>query len=312
MFGRVPEVIWVLVAVLLWTAAPGCSSTPEAEAPPEADQPKPPRMREAVPEQGPGANFGRETDPDQLFIQLDRQLRNSRDPNTSSVATVKMRPIVTRYVDANFDMVERAITGKNDRHRLVAAWALGYSTNPRALPLLLSLLTHPNKRVRCNALYSIANLGDPDTPLAPLVTRFADDDPGVRANAARAVRDTLPAGGGLEALVPLTGLLADKDPRVRLAAVGALGRIGRPEVIGYLQNALEDEKPLVRGQAALALGKTQDPEAVQHLIGALKHEKNPLAGHSILKALESLTGQTFKKRSEWLIWWNESQKSDND
>lgn len=310
MWRRVAEAAWVPVLILLWSAIPGCSSAPDAEAAPEAaDAKKEAGLFEAVPEQGKGDNFGRETNPDQLFIQLDRQLRNARDPNTSAVAVIKMRPILNRYVDANFDLVDHAIGGKNDRHRLVAAWALGYSTNPRALPLLLGLLNNPSARIRCNALYSIANLGDPDTPLPLLVARFSDEDPAVRVNAARAVRDTLPAGGGLEALVPLTGLLADDDARVRLAAVGALGGMNRAECVGYLVNALDDEKPLVRAQAALALGKSRDPEAVRHLINALKHEKNPTAGHSLLKSLESLTGQSYEKRSEWLIWWQESQKN---
>jgi len=312
MWIRVPEAARALLLILLWSAVSGCSSTSESEGAPEATggEKNEPGIFEAVPSQGPGGNMGRESDPDQLFIQLDRQLRNSRDPGTSAVAVVKMRPILNRYVDSNFDMVDRAIRGKNNRHRLVAAWALGYSTNPRALPLLLGILNDPSPRIRCNALYSIANLGDPDTPLPLLVARFADEDPSVRVNAARAVRDTLPRGGGLEALVPLTGLMADEDGRVRLAAVAALGQMARPECVGYLVNALGDEKPLVRAQAALALAKSRDPEAVHHLINALKHEKNPTAGHSLVKSLERLTGQHFQKRSEWLIWWQESQKND--
>ena len=81
MWRRVAEAALVPVLILLWSAMPGCSSTPDEGAAPEAAEAKKEAgLFEAVPEQGKGGNFGRETDPDQLFIQLDRQLRNVPRP----------------------------------------------------------------------------------------------------------------------------------------------------------------------------------------------------------------------------------------
>jgi len=293
----------LLVAALLGA----CASTSDPAA--DAGSEKPPRIRVAQEEAGPGTNFGRETSPEMLFLQLDRQLRTYRDPGTNALARENMRPVLSRYVDANFDLIAQALKGDNVKHRMVAAWGLGYSTDPRAMPSLLTLLDDRSPKVRANALHGLATLRDPTTPLKPLVACFSDADPGVRCNAARAVREILKPGSGVEVIVPLTGLLTDDEHLVRLAAVGALGKIGRPECLGFLINALQDEMPLIRSQAALALGKTGDPAAVNHLMDALTTEKIPVAISAIVKALESLTGQSFAKRSEWLTWWAEQQKA---
>jgi HEAT repeat protein len=293
----------MLVAVLLGA----CASTPDPAA--EAGSEKPPRIRVAREEAEPGTNFGRETSPELLFLQLDRQLRTYRDPGTNTLARQNMRPVLARYVDANFDLIAQALKGDNVKHRMVAAWALGYSRDPRAMPSLLTLLHDRSPKVRANALHGLATLGDPATPIKPVVVCFSDADASVRCNAARAVREILEPGSGIEVIVPLTGLLTDDDHLVRLAAVGALGKIGRPECLGFLISALQDEMPLIRSQAALALGKTGDPACVSSLIDSLKTEKIPVVVSAVVKALESLTGQSFAKRSEWIAWWTEQQEA---
>ncbi|MBN2491435.1 MAG: HEAT repeat domain-containing protein [Planctomycetes bacterium] len=288
-------------ALVLAALLAGCSSPP-AEAPPPAEVADPPRFRVGTEEPGAAMNFGRETDPVQLFVQLDRQLRNARDPASNVLVVRNIAPVLARYVDANVDLILAALDGDNERHRLVAAWALGYAGDPQVTRRLLGLLADPSPKVRANALHALSLRRDPATPLAPLLAGFADDDAGVRCNAARAVREVLAPGTGTEAIVPLTGLVRDEDPMVRLAAVGALGRIARPECLGYLVGALSDKTPLVRTQAALALGKSSDPAAVSHLLAALRSETNPLALDALVKALEILTGQQLRSRDEWLEW----------
>jgi hypothetical protein len=297
----------VAPALVLAALLAGCSSTGEETAPP--DPADPPRFRVATQDPGAGTNFGRETDPDRLFIQLDRQLRNARDPASNALAVRNMEPVLRRYVDTNFDLIVQGLEGHTERHRLVAAWALGYSGEPRATRILLDLLGDPSPKIRANALHALSVRRDPATPLAAVLDCFGDEDAGVRCNAARAVRELVSPGQGAEAIVPLTGLVRDDDPLVRLAAVGALGRIGRPEGLGYLVGALGDKTPLVRSQAALSLGKSRDPAGVSHLMLALRSEMNPLVLSSIIKALEALTGQRFESRDEWLQWWKESQSS---
>jgi len=293
----------LLVAGLLGA----CASTPDPQGDAQAENPA--RVRVARENAAPGTNYGRETSPEVLFVQLDRQLRTYRDPGTNALARQNMRPVLSRYVDANFDLIAQAVKGDAEKRRMVAAWALGYSTDPRAMPLLLGLLDDRSPKVRANTLHALATLRDPATPLKPILVRFSDGDPGVRCNAARAVREIVPPGSGAEVIVPLTGLLTDDDDRVRLAAVGALGKIGRPECLGFLINALQDKMPLIRSQAALSLGKLGDPAAVNHLIDALRVEKIPVAISAIVKALETMTGQSFTKRSEWFTWWAEQEQA---
>jgi hypothetical protein len=292
----------MLVAAVLGA----CASSPDPAA--DGEPEKPPRFRVAQEDPDPGTNFGRETSPVLLFVQLDRQLRAYRDPTTNALARQNMRPVLSRYVDANFDLIAQALKGDNVKHRMVAAWGLGYSTDPRAMPLLLTLLDDRSPKIRANALHGLATLRDPATPLKPIVARFSDADQGVRCNAARAVREILQPGAGVEVIVPLTGLLTDDDHKVRLAAVGALGKIGRSECLGFLINALQDEMPLIRSQSALALGKMGDPAAVNHLMDALRIERIPVTISAIVKALETLTGQSFAKRKGWFEWWAEQQK----
>jgi HEAT repeat protein len=282
-----------------------CVSRSGSTSPVDSGDGEPPRIRVAREEGTVRSNFGRETDPYHLFVQLDRQLRNFRDPTINSLARRNMQDVMRRYVEANFDMISQATRGDNERHRLVAAWALGFSRNPRAIPRLLELLEVRSAKVRANALSSLSNLADPATPVTPIVAQFSDPDAGVRTNAALAVRSIITPGHGTEVVVPLTGLLKDEDPLVRLAAVGALGEIARPECFGFLVGALEDKKPLVRSQAALALGKLRDPAGVSHLMNALQYEQIPVAVDSIVKALEAITGQSFPNRQAWFAWWKE-------
>lgn len=61
----------------------------------------------------------------------------------------------------------------------------------------------------------------------------------------------------------------DEDPRIRLAAVRALGRIGRPEVRVALERALGDSDKEVRAAAAFSLGQLGDKAVVDDLLRAL-------------------------------------------
>jgi HEAT repeat protein len=72
--------------------------------------------------------------------------------------------------------------------------------------------------------------------------------------------------GGLEACRMASSLLDDPDPRVRLAAVTALGEIGLPEGLDRLVEVVfggDDEE--IRAWAAWSLGEIGDIRAIEHL-----------------------------------------------
>lgn len=104
--------------------------------------------------------------------------------------------------------------------------------------------------------------------LAPLQAALADDDAGLRAEAARALGSLAHAA----AIDPLARALRhDLDTNVRAAAAWALGLIGDAGGIDPLLAALDDgdEDPAVRGHAAEALTGPRDSRVIPHLIAGL-------------------------------------------
>lgn len=103
------------------------------------------------------------------------------------------------------------------------------------VPALLPLLAHEDARVRSNAIEALAGLAD--------------------------------AGTLVEALVPLYG---DPDNRVRGTVAAALGRLGHPTVITYLEQLLADERLSMRESAVYALTTLQGPDVVRLLVNSLQ------------------------------------------
>ncbi|MCK9308183.1 MAG: HEAT repeat domain-containing protein, partial [Methanoculleus sp.] len=115
-------------------------------------------------------------------------------------------------------------------------------------------------------VYAAAILGEIGDPAAvkPLVgaLRGASDD--LRCQASGAL-----AKFGSEAVEPLTALLTEPDPEVRIVAAGVLGDTGEASAVEPLVAALRDRNPDVRGAAGGALFRIGDA-AVEPLIAATK------------------------------------------
>lgn len=82
-----------------------------------------------------------------------------------------------------------------------------------------------------------------------------------------AALDALLAAGRHESMMkPVSGLLKDRDPKVREAAARALGAIGDPDAVRPLlaafRHPLNEEAPAVREEAATALGRVSDRSLV--------------------------------------------------
>ena len=103
-----------------------------------------------------------------------------------------------------------------------------------SLPTVRRLTGHPDFRVRLEALRSLLEL-DPATGRGYLVRAMADPDP----RAATAAVELAGQHGGPAVVAPLLDVLRRWDARgrrraVRLAALQALGRVGRPEALPRL------------------------------------------------------------------------------
>jgi HEAT repeat protein len=88
--------------------------------------------------------------------------------------------------------------------------------------------------------------------LDAVVARLSDDSPDVRRRAAD-VLGTMRAADAVVGLIGLSDPAQESDPRVRTAAVGALGRIGDPTARDAVKAALGDSDPLVQSVAKIAL-----------------------------------------------------------
>jgi hypothetical protein len=117
--------------------------------------------------------------------------------------------------------------------------------------------------------------------------------------------DALGIAGGHGALGPLGELLRDRDPRVRLAATAAVGRVGlrSEDVAERLRDVLrwrEDDELL---GAVEALGRLGDGRDVEPLIDLMAAEDRRV-GLAAYAALAQLSGRSIPPvPSRWSYWW---------
>ena len=217
----------------------------------------------------------------ELFLEIERLMPAwQAEQRRGRAEPVEHR--LTQEVVAHFDIITTALrTGTHER-RVVAAWALGFSRVPphdvgvssphmRAVTALVAAMPDADDEVMQNVLVALWRLGDPNTPLLPLVEVLAlHHDPAARANAALALsavvtRQTLPQ---IEPAVRTA--LGDSDPKVRLHATNVAVAHPRPEFTRVLMARLPDEPmPLVRARMAEALGRSGDRSAARVLLPLL-------------------------------------------
>lgn len=137
---------------------------------------------------------------------------------------------------------------------LLQLWRL-----PRSVELVARIapwLESPDAEARWRAAYALARPGGM-LAVAPLLDGVADEDAGVRALAARALRRPAADSAALRdsAETVLLGLLSDSHPHVRINAVTALASFTDPEHAAFAAVLLRDSVRNVAVAAAQALGE---------------------------------------------------------
>ncbi len=133
-------------------------------------------------------------------------------------------------------------TDRNDECRWAAALALGLIADTGAVKALVDALGDHSKYVRYGASVSLDALGwEPGSDEERISYLIAGEkwDDIVR------LRD-IPAG-------PLVRASRDADPNIRIAALGTIGKLERPDTGVACTSALQDRDGRVRWQASLAL-----------------------------------------------------------
>ncbi|MCI0639525.1 MAG: HEAT repeat domain-containing protein [Gemmataceae bacterium] len=147
--------------------------------------------------------------------------------------------------------VVAALGDANDNVRRTALYTLARigGEAEAVLPALTKLAKDPDVQIRTTVLQMLPTYGKDALPL--VLDSLRDAEPRVRMQAAFALGRV---SGDLSKAVPKLGeLVQDADPVVRAAAVAALGR-GGEEALPHLKTALADPTANVRAAAALALG----------------------------------------------------------
>jgi HEAT repeat protein len=130
-----------------------------------------------------------------------------------------------------------------------------------AFTVVLAGLSDPDPRIRRLSAHLLADLkADPDRARGSLTLALRDPDAGVRGAALR----SLARMGATGAWLQVTGLVHDREPEVRLAALEALdalaGADGRAQE--ELRQLLRDSDPPIRARAAaIVLGRGPDDTA---------------------------------------------------
>jgi HEAT repeat protein len=150
-------------------------------------------------------------------------------------------------------------------NRPVAAAALGFSEDPRALGPLLAALSDRDDHVVSNALLGLGQLSRPETSLVEICYILrTHPSPNVRNNAAYAMLSIVGSGGSDECVAKsCMRALTDDEPGVRAQAARLLGHVGGPEAIDEVGFLLEDDQALVVTAAAAALRELGERDMYQ-------------------------------------------------
>ncbi len=166
-------------------------------------------------------------------------------------------------------------------NRQVAAAALGFSDDPRALGPLLGALQDTNEDVVANALLGLSTLRSPKTQVGGIASLFSDATKpvNVRSNAGRALR------------------------ALRL---GSLKGTPRDQIIDAARLALGDEEASVRVHGSLLLAELVDTEAIQRL-SLLLSDPSPLVARAASRSIarigsvdSSLKGQAARSLTAFI------------
>ncbi|HET6204723.1 MAG TPA: HEAT repeat domain-containing protein [Planctomycetota bacterium] len=185
------------------------------------------------------------------------------------------------------------------RNRRIAAAALGFAQDPRAVEALLEAAGDADGDLANNALVGLGALAAPSgprtegllPPLEPLFRMLEESTDGLRrTNAAFAIKRAVEAGARCPALRErLVAALADGEGGVRAQCAAALGALGDAATAEALLARSEDPDPVVRASAAFALGCLR-VESARGRLEQLRLASEPGVREAARSALRLLDG----------------------
>ncbi len=204
--------------------------------------------------------------------------------------------IIDTVVDEDLvpDLVAR-VDGKDATVKINLMNILGRFNRPEVRAKIVRQIEDPNKRVRQQALKTLAELGGGADNVERIAALLLDGDLDVqnqatelliKINDPETVRHLLPAlrdeneysrraavevlneVGNAQSIKDLLHAIQDEDWWVRTRAADALAKIGGPRVVDAALKLIGDEDEEIRRVAIEILNETKDPRAVEKLLAA--------------------------------------------
>ena len=202
--------------------------------------------------------------------------------------------------------LNQLVSSENWGDRIKAINQARELTADDALPLLSSLATDANTRVRYAAISQIGtlDLSDKGVPIPLLKDRLAaDPEVDVRAAAAAALGD-LKQSGTLQDL--LDALEREEEWLMVLSIVAALGELGDLGGLDAVLAAAADDNVLIRATAASALGDLGDERGLDAL-QTLATDSDWQTRHRVCISLGKIGGDSARTLLESLSQDEEEQ-----
>jgi len=247
-----------------------------------AGAPAPAQPRPAAP--APGATSLSPGDPrmlrfhkvDMLIAQWDVAQSSANPDQADALAS----QIGTEVDSAFQDFVTASRGAMGMRLQYVAVAGLGFSRRQEATSVLLDRLVETDPQLVGNTLIALKLRADPDTPLAPLLKMATANAAAPRRYApltiAKVVEARWRTGRSVDPAMQktathvLSGLVADRDPFVRLHVANALGAIRGPGCYDLLMIMIRDEQVRIQLAAAAGLERIGDPRGFPEVIRLLQ------------------------------------------
>ncbi len=255
----------------------------------------------------PGALAGRDAEAGQTQGELRKDLADILREKNPDVRASMVRAI-SPVDDVTAARVLVSIAGdRSDLVRETIALGLATTRSQEVLAYLRTLGLEKSSGVQKAYVARVLGEAKDGPAVAALIAALTDPSWLVRANAAQAL-----ARIGDEAGVsPVSLLLGDAEPKVRIAAMDALavwGAAAARQAVHVAQR-LKDPAWQVRVTAADALAALGNKDGIRPLVDRLQGEEGRVA-EDIARALSRLTGMNFGPDAQrWKEWWDKYEAS---
>jgi len=183
-----------------------------------------------------------------------------------------------------WESLQQAAHAANPEDRAEALRVMADLKDPRAVPIMVELLTYKQPSVRGTAARGLGQLGQKEAR-GQIEQLLRDPVPAVRESAVAGLADL----GGKESVPALTKVLNDANVTVRAATIAALLQLGEPfDSVAPTALALAQQNDTAaRASVAHALGKATKANAKDAVSLLISLTADPLPGPRIV-ALRSL------------------------